>query len=144
MNIAELSRRAELPVRTVRYYADRDLIRPTGRTAGGYRIFDDGALRRLRFIRRTQALGLPLREILVLLRAAERQSCGESSRLVVHRLKEQLSAVEQRIAELEAIQHELGSLVVGQSGGCSDELCLCNVEPAADSERSAPRLAQRR
>lgn len=130
MNIAELAHRAEIPLRTVRYYADRGLIRPARRSAGGYRIFDETALRRLRFIRRTQALGLPLREILALLRAAERQSCGESSRVVVNRLQQQLATVERRIGELEAIRHELGSLVAGESSGCSDELCLCNATPA--------------
>lgn len=129
MNVAELARRAEVPPRTVRYYADRGLIRPARRSVGGYRIFDETTLRRLRFIRRAQALGLPLREILALLRAAERQSCGETSGLVVNRLQQQLATVERRISELEAIRHELGSLVAGESGGCSDELCLCNVTP---------------
>ncbi len=131
MNGAELARRAEVPLRTVRYYADRGLIRPASRSAGGYRIFDETSLRRLRFIRRTQALGLPLREILTLLRAAERQSCGQSSRLVVQRLNEQVAKVDRRIAELEAIRHELSSLVAGQSSECSDELCLCNVTTSA-------------
>ncbi len=129
MNITQLARRAEVPARTVRYYVDRGLIRPARRSVGGYRIFDETALRRLRFVRRAQTLGLPLREILALLRAAERQSCGETSRAVVNRLKQQLTTVERRIAELEAIRHELGSLLVGESGGCSDDLCLCNVTP---------------
>ncbi len=92
-------------------------------------MFDEAALRRLRFIRRAQTLGLPPREIFPLLRAAERQSCGETSRAVVNRLKQQLTTVERRIAELEAIRHEIGSLVVEDSGGCSDELCLCNATP---------------
>ncbi len=129
MNIAELAHRSEVPLRTVRYYADRGLIRPAKRSAGGYRIFDESALRRLRFIRRAQTLGLPLREILTLLRDAERQSCGETSRVVVHRLKQQLGTVERRVTELEAVRHELDSLVAGETAGCSDELCLCNVAP---------------
>ena len=127
MNIAELARQAEVPVRTIRYYADRGLLRPARRTGGGYRVFDEAALRQLRFIRRTQALGLSLGEIVPLLRAAERLSCGQSSRLVVKRLTDQLTIVERRIAELEAVRHELRSLVAGRSSECSDELCLCNA-----------------
>ena len=63
MLLTELARHAGVPTRTVRYYADRGLIRPASRMPGGYRIFDESALRQLRFIRRLQGFGLTLREL---------------------------------------------------------------------------------
>lgn len=142
MDIAELAERSGLPPRTVRYYADRGFIRPTRRTEGGYRVFDEAGLRRLRFIRRAQLLGLPLREIVALARAAERQSCGDASRTIVERLREQLGTVERRIAELDAVRHELASLVEVESIRCTDGLCLCNVStsvPGPSRPSTTPR-----
>ena len=71
---------------------------------------------------------MTLDEVAALLRAVERQSCGQASRIVTKRLTEQLAVVQQRISELEAIGHELRSVLSEQKAGCSDELCLCNAE----------------
>lgn len=128
MTLSELARTAGLPPRTVRYYVDRGLIRPARRSAGGYRLFDDNALRQLRFLRRLQGLGLTLRELQQLLRAAERQSCGQTSSTVVSKLESQLHAVDRRLEELQHVRHELASILERERGGCTDELCLCNRE----------------
>lgn len=136
--LGELARRSEVPARTVRYYADRGLIRPARRSAGGYRLFDEGGLRQLRFIRRLQGLGLSLRELQQVMRAAERQSCGDSSAAVRKRLEAHVSLVAERIAELERVRHELASLMDLQVRGCTDELCLCN---GGRTERGSGRRA---
>lgn len=135
MQISELADRAGVPPRTIRYYADRGLLAPAKRSTAGYRDFGEAALRRLRFIRRAQALGMTLEEVARLLRAVERQSCGQASRVVTSRLTDQLSVVEQRISDLEAVAHELRSVLAAQKGGCSDELCLCNADQKATSSR---------
>lgn len=126
MRLTELALETGLSARTVRYYVDRGLIRAALRSSGGYRLFDENAVRQLRFIRRLQGLGLTLRELQQLLEAAERQSCGQSSVAVERRLKIQLAAIEQRLRELEDARHELASLLDRQRDGCTDELCLCN------------------
>ncbi len=135
MRIPELAKRSGFTVRTVRYYADRGLLPAMKRSEAGYREFGDAALRRLRFITRAQALGMTLAEIASLLRAIERQSCGQASRIVTKRLTDQLGSVEERISELRAVAHELRSVLSEQKGGCSDELCLCNAR--SDEPRAA-------
>lgn len=137
LTLGALARRSELGTRTVRYYADRGLIKPARRSAGGYRLFDESGLRQLRFIRRLQTLGLSLRELQQLLRAAERQSCGDSSSAVQRRLESHLALVERRIEELEGVRHELASLIDLQVRGCTDELCLCNGGSAAPTPRTS-------
>ncbi len=107
------------------------------KSEAGYREFGDAALRRLRFIRRAQTLGMTLAEIASLLRAIERQSCGQASRIIAKRLTDQLASVEERISELQAVAHELTSVLSEQKGECSDELCLCNA--GSDEPRSAAR-----
>lgn len=143
MQIAELAAQASLPVRTVRYYADRGLIKPSRRSAGGYRIFDENSLRQLRFVRRLRGLGLTLRELERIVRAAERQSCGDSSVTVRQRLTTQLATVGQRIDELQQVQHELSSLIARQTAGCTDELCLCQGQEQIETARRRRTSAER-
>jgi DNA-binding transcriptional MerR regulator len=124
MRIRELATKSGVPVRTVRYYADRRLISPAGRSDGGYRMFDERALRELRFVRRGQRLGLSLAEIKPLLRATEQ---GEPSKVLRAKLVKQLGVVDERLAELSAVRHELQALVTSTEGPCRDDLCLCNT-----------------
>lgn len=131
MRIPELARLSGLPARTVRYYADRRLISAAKTTRGGYRVFDDRAVRQLRFIRRLQRLGLPLAEIAALLRDADRVSCGQSSKALVVRLRRQLDAVVAQIDELQSVRHELTALVSPGAPSCTDELCLCGGQTVA-------------
>lgn len=63
MNIGQLARQAGVPIDTVRYYERQQLLPTAARSAGGYRIFGEQDLRRLRFIRRAKALGFSLDEI---------------------------------------------------------------------------------
>ena len=124
MRIRELANRSGVPARTVRYYADQRLISPAGRSDGGYRLFDEQALREIRFVKRGQRLGLSLAEIKPLLKAAQQ---GEPSKLLRAKLTRQLGLVDVRIAELSAIRHELQALVTSTEGPCRDDLCLCKT-----------------
>lgn len=124
MRIRELAARSGVPARTIRYYADRRLIAPAGRSEGGYRLFDERTLRELRFVKRGQRLGLSLAEIKPLLKAAEQ---GEPSKILRAKLTRQLGVVDERIAELSAVRHELQALVTSTEGPCRDDLCLCKT-----------------
>jgi DNA-binding transcriptional MerR regulator len=58
-----LAKLAGVNLETVRYYERRRLLPKPPRTASGYRVYQESAVRRLRFIRRSQALGFSLREM---------------------------------------------------------------------------------
>jgi DNA-binding transcriptional MerR regulator len=135
VQISELAKRADLPMRTVRYYADRKLIRAARRSAGGQRLFDDEALKQLHFVRRMQRLGLGLSEIAQLVRATEELSCRPSSKVIVSRLRTHLTAVETRLQELDGVRHELSALLTANEVGCSDELCLCSTRRVPTTRR---------
>ncbi|ADB35513.1 transcriptional regulator, MerR family [Kribbella flavida DSM 17836] len=62
-SIGELARRTGLSVKTIRFYSDRGVVPPTGRTSAGYRQYDAEALARLELIRTLRDLGLPLATI---------------------------------------------------------------------------------
>ena len=63
LTTGELARTCGVTVRTVQYYDERGLLRPTERSVGGRRLYDGAALERMRTICVLKALGLPLKAI---------------------------------------------------------------------------------
>jgi DNA-binding transcriptional MerR regulator len=61
---------------TLRYYDEIGLVSPRSRSAAGYRIYDDDAIRRVSFIARAKQLGCTLDEIADLVKAWEGGECG--------------------------------------------------------------------
>lgn len=63
MKIQEAARLTGVTERTLRYYDRIGLLRPSGMTEGGYRLYDEDALRRLQQILFFRELGFPLAQI---------------------------------------------------------------------------------
>lgn len=98
MQIGELAKHVGVNVQTVRFYERRGLLPAPPRKESGYRIYEDGDLRRLRFIRQAQRLGFSLDEIKSVLRMRERGACpcGE----VVEMTERHLELTEKQIGYL--------------------------------------------
>ncbi|GAB2857521.1 MerR family transcriptional regulator [Lentzea nigeriaca] len=104
MRISELARAAGVGISTVRFYERRGLVVPTARTHGGYRHYDEEALRRLKFIRRAQRLGFTLTELEQLLDVDE---FGDV-------ITEKVAQIEERIRDLDRVR--LALLEVAENG----------------------------
>lgn len=63
MQIGEVAEQVGLSLRTVRYYEEVGLVTPVGRSSGGFRIYDDSAVKRLELVRDLKPLGFSLEEI---------------------------------------------------------------------------------
>lgn len=64
MHIGELAERvADMSLRTIRHYEETGLLKPSGRTAGGFRLYTERDLQRLLVIRRMKPLGYSLEEM---------------------------------------------------------------------------------
>ncbi|MGW7426232.1 MerR family transcriptional regulator [Streptomyces sp. NPDC054813] len=59
-SIGELARRTGLAVKTIRFYSDRGIVAPAGRTPAGYRRYAPDAVARLALVRTLRELGLGL------------------------------------------------------------------------------------
>ena len=108
-SIGELSRATGLGVETIRYYERIGLLAPPERTAGNYRSYSIDAERRLQFVRRARGMGFTVEQVRSLLSMADRsaQDCAAVDAMArVH-----LAAVDQKIAELEALRGELQDLI---------------------------------
>jgi DNA-binding transcriptional MerR regulator len=62
-SIGELARRTGLTVKAIRFYSDRGIVPPTGRSPAGYRLYGIGAAARLDLVRTLRDLGLDLSTI---------------------------------------------------------------------------------
>ncbi|SDD37688.1 HEAT repeat domain-containing protein [Glycomyces harbinensis] len=63
MLIGEVARRSGVSTRMLRHYDALGLVRPTGRTTGGYREYADEDIRRIFHVESLRTLGLSLRQI---------------------------------------------------------------------------------
>ncbi|HDR2455952.1 TPA: Zn(2+)-responsive transcriptional regulator [Enterobacter ludwigii] len=107
--IGELARLANVTPDTIRYYEKQQMIDHEVRTEGGFRLYTDHDLQRLRFIRYARQLGFALdsiRELLSIRIDPEHHTCQESKSIVQARLDE----VEARIQELQTMQRSLQRL----------------------------------
>ncbi|MBO3747003.1 MerR family transcriptional regulator [Streptosporangiaceae bacterium NEAU-GS5] len=59
-SIGDLARRTGLTVKAIRFYSDRGLVPPSGRSPGGYRRYDVAAVARLDLVRTLRDLGVDL------------------------------------------------------------------------------------
>ena len=109
MNISDAAKKSELPVKTIRYYAEIGLVKETGRTATGYRTYDETAIKRLIFVRRSREFGFSISqtEELLTLYSDEKRSSAEVKAIAQKRLLE----IETKQKELEILRKELSNLV---------------------------------
>jgi DNA-binding transcriptional MerR regulator len=103
LKIGELARRTGLTVRTLHWYDELGLLRPSLRSPAGYRLYTAEDVVRLHQIRALRQLGLPLEEIK---EALERRTLSPERvvRLHLARLKEQMEHERRLCARLEAIE----------------------------------------
>jgi len=63
MQIGEVSEQTGLSLRTIRYYEEVGLVTPSSRTPGGFRLYTETHVARLRLIRRMKPLDFSLEEM---------------------------------------------------------------------------------
>lgn len=113
--IGTLSKRTGVNIETIRYYERTRLIDAPPRTASKRRLFDDNAVRRLSFIRHARELGfdVPTIRALLALQSSPEAACNDVTRLA----KDQLVAVQTRIARLQVLKAELSRIIRHCAGG---------------------------
>jgi MerR family copper efflux transcriptional regulator len=101
MHIGELAERSRLSLRTIRHYDEVGLLKPSGRTDGGFRLYTEGDFRRLLLIRRMKPLGFSLEAMADLLRIIDALDAAEGSQETAE-LREQLDTFVADAAERRA------------------------------------------
>ena len=121
ITVGQLARAAAVNVETVRYYQRIGLLSFPDRDYGSIRRYLADDLKRIRFIKRAQKLGFSLDEVALLLGLSDGRHCAQTRVLA----EKKLTVVEEKIADLEAIQKALKGLVAKCSKGSRG--CGCPI-----------------
>ena len=144
--VGDVARAVGVGVQTLHFYEREGLIAPSARTAAGYRQYDAPVIDRIRFIRKAQALGLPLDEIKQVLALAARGTspCGR----VQAALADTLADVDRRLVQLQSFREELALLIVSDVPSTTPDHAaqICAIVEGATPVRAHPsdRLRSRR
>lgn len=129
LRVSAVAKQADVPARTVRFYADIGLLRPIARGENGYRFFGEDAVERVHLLRRAVSLGVPLKEIKDVMDIAETSDCADAHRAFAQALRIRIGAIEQQMRELSSMRSQLVDLAVESDAGCTDAVCLCRTHP---------------
>jgi DNA-binding transcriptional MerR regulator len=105
LKIGEVSQLSSVGIEALRFYERSGLLETPARTESGYRVYPQGVLERIAFIRQAQALGFSLEEIRRVIEDARsgQSPCDEVREIVRRRLEE----LDERMREMRRYRNEL-------------------------------------
>lgn len=109
LTIGKLAARTDLSANALRFYEREGLLSPASKSPSGYRLYDEAAIARLRFIQHAQLCGFTLAEIneLLTLRSQDSACCADVRRLAV----EKKLRLEARIRSMKVMSEALDLLI---------------------------------
>ncbi|MGC0366265.1 DNA-binding transcriptional MerR regulator [Rhodococcus sp. 27YEA15] len=131
MLIGEVSRSSGVSARMLRHYDDLGLVRPTGRTSGGYREYSADDVRRLFHVESLRTLGLSLHDVKRALDEPDFAPGALVADLIRH--------TRERIAAEEDLLVRLARIDSAAAGGWDDVLRLVSLLRALESDSGAHR-----
>lgn len=134
MNISQAASRAGLPVKTLRYYEEIDLIKPA-RMSNGYRDYSITDVHKLAFLGRARSLGFSVetcRSLLHLYNDKERASADVKQLATTH-----LDEINAKLVELTEMRDTLSELISACAGNERPD-CPILANLSADHEPSKP------
>jgi Cu(I)-responsive transcriptional regulator len=122
MRIGELAKATGTKAETIRYYEREGILPAADRTDSNYRDYSQNHLAALTFVRRARGLGFRMAQVRELLALSDHDEkpCEDVDQLV----RQQLSDVDSKIADLTTLREELAQL----SRSCqSDRIGECRI-----------------
>ena len=122
---------AGVNITTLLFYERKGLLSEPERTEANYRIYDEDAVRRVRFIKHAQELGFSLKEIkeLLSLKASPRSRCG----VVRRKAQEKVSDIDRKREALRQMRKALSKLIRECSG--TGRTTQCPILDSIDADK---------
>lgn len=114
--ISGLAQDAGVNVETIRYYERIGMLRQPRKPLQGWRRYDETALRRIRFIKRSQQLGFTLAEVKELLGLRASASAATCKR-VSKKAGDKIVEIDDKVRDLMAVRDVLADL----AGSCPED-----------------------
>ena len=108
LRVGEVARQVGKTTRALRFYEELDLLAPTQRTPGGFRLYHPDTLIRIRWIERLQELGFSLHDIRIFLDAFRGEPHGPAAMDQLRNFyAEKLNETREAIARLQSLEADL-------------------------------------
>ena len=108
MNIGKAAKLSNLTIKTVRYYANIELIKPTQNPLTGYREYNEEEVSKLKFIGKARKFDFSINECKELLSLYEDKN--RTSKEVKKITLEKISQIENKLKDLNDLKKELSFL----------------------------------
>jgi DNA-binding transcriptional MerR regulator len=121
LRIGEVARRSGLSVKTIRFYCDQGVLRPVGRSEGGYRLFAAESLEELALIRALRTMDVSIADVARILEVRRTGVCNCST--LKQSITTKMATIDARIDELDATKNQLKRLLLSwqDCGGVQPE-----------------------
>jgi MerR family transcriptional regulator, mercuric resistance operon regulatory protein len=107
LTIGRVAAAAGVNVETIRYYQRRGLLEEPKKPPGEYRNYPTEMVKRIRSIKRAQALGFTLEDVAGLLQLNNTDACAKTRDLAAQKV----ASIEQKLFQLQTIRDALAKLV---------------------------------
>jgi len=107
MNIGQAAQKSRLPAKTIRYYENVALIKPS-RAENGYRDYSENDVHQLRFLQRSRSLGFTIEECRLLLSLYDDDNRASADVKAV--AKDKIGEIDRKIRELNSLRITLTAL----------------------------------
>src|SRR5215208_2061109 len=108
LQVGDIAKAAGKTVRAIHHYEEVGLLRPHARSKGRYRLYDEAALVRIRWIGKLHDLGLSLPEIQGIIRAWETSPSAPGAMARMREIyQEKLEETRAQLAHLASLEREL-------------------------------------
>jgi DNA-binding transcriptional MerR regulator len=108
LKVGDLAKQAGKSVRALHLYEELGLLTPAARSQGGFRLYDDTALRQIRWIELLQESGFTLHQIQALRREWQTTHYGpEAMRVLREAFQARLAETREQIDRFRALEREL-------------------------------------
>lgn len=137
MQIGEVAERTGLSLRTIRYYEEVGLVVPSARSQGGFRLYQEREIERLRLIMRMKPLGFQLEEMRELLAILDPVPGAPELADPRGRLAEFVEAAERSRDELQAklrIADEFADTLRARLASSSDGVASPHLAPSTTTD----------
>ncbi|MGY5126174.1 HEAT repeat domain-containing protein [Streptomyces nigrescens] len=131
MLIGDVARRSGVSARMLRHYDSLGLVRPTGRTDGGYREYSSEDIRRIFHIESLRSLGLSLRDV--------RRALDDPGFAPSELVDDLIRQTRERIADETELLTRLGRIGAAEPAGWEDVLQVVALLQALRSKSAGTR-----
>ncbi len=124
MRIGDLAGRVGMTARSLRYYEELGMIEPETKTEGGFRLYSEKQLRRIKVINYLKSLGFSLSEISQMMTIRKRERIGyKAAKEAISDLETQLSKIESKISDCVRMMKEMEESIeiIKECLGCKKE-----------------------